>query len=132
MSQLLDTDFCTLIIRQVPPASGHFARRTVPLFLSAVSITELEIWFLRRRTPLRYQQPYFNLQQAVTVLDITEPIAHRAARLSVHPGRRGLQFGLGDALVTATALERVLTLVTHSTQRFANVAGLTVLDWAVP
>lgn len=132
MSQLLDTDTCTLIIRQVPPASDHFARRTGPLYLCAVSITELEIWLLRRRTPLRYQQPYFSVQQAVTVLDVTERIAHRAALLSVGSGRRGLRFGLGDALVAATALEHGLTLVTHSTQRFANVAGLTVLDWAVP
>jgi predicted nucleic acid-binding protein len=35
-------------------------------------------------------------------------------------------------LIAATALEQGLTLVTHSTQRFAIVTGLTVLDWAVP
>ena len=132
MSLLLDTDTCASIIRQVPPASDHFARTTVPLYLSAVSVTELEIWLLRHRTPLRYRQPYFTLQQGVTVLNVTEPIAHRAALLSVAPGRRGPKFGLGDALVAATALEQGLTLVTHSGQRFANIAGLTVLDWAVP
>ena len=132
MSQLLDTDTCALIIRQIPPASTRFAQRTEPLYLSAVSITELEIWLLRRRTPLRYQQPYFNLQQAVTILDVTEPIAHRAALLSVAAGRKGPKLGLGDALVAATALERGLTLVTHSTGRFASVAGLTALDWAAP
>jgi tRNA(fMet)-specific endonuclease VapC len=35
-------------------------------------------------------------------------------------------------LIAATALLHGLTLVTHNTRDFANVPGLTVVDWLVP
>jgi predicted nucleic acid-binding protein len=97
-----------------------------------VSLTGLEIWLLRPRTPLRHRAGYFTFQQGIAVLDVTEPIAHRAAMIDSGLRRQGQRLGLAGLPIAATALERGLTLVTHSTQRFASVAGLTVLDWAVP
>jgi predicted nucleic acid-binding protein len=35
-------------------------------------------------------------------------------------------------MVVATALEGGLTLVTHDTQRYAHITGLTVVDWMLP
>ncbi len=132
MSYLLHTDTCASMIRDVPSVRNHFALHPGALFVSAVSLTGLEIWLLRPRTPLRHRAGYFTFQHGVTVLDVTEPIAHRAAMIDSGLRRQGQRLGLAGLLIAATALERGLTLVTHSTQRFANVAGLTILDWAVP
>ena len=132
MSYLLHTDTCASMIRDVPAVRGHFALHPVGLLVSAVSLVGLEIWLLRPRTPLRHRTGYFNFQQGVTVLDLTEPIAHRAAMIDSALRTQGQRLGLADLLIAATALERGLTLVTHSTRRFAGVAGLTALDWAVP
>jgi predicted nucleic acid-binding protein len=87
----------------------------------------LEIWLLRRQTPLRYQPRYFNLRYAVVLADVTEPIAHRAALLNHGLRSQGRRLGLADALIAATALESGLTLVSHSTQAFAGIPGLTVV-----
>ena len=132
MSYLLHTDTCSSIIRDVQVVRGRFAGHPVGLFVSAVSLTGLEIWLLRPRTPLRHRTGYFNSQQGVTILDVTEPIAHRAAMIDSGLRGAGQRLGLADLLIAATALERGLTLVTHSTRRFAGIAGLTVIDWAVP
>ena len=132
MSYLLHTDTCASMIRDVRTVRNHLALHPGALFVSAVSLTGLESWLLRPRTPLRHRNGYFTIQQGVSVLDVTEPIAHRAAMIDSGLRRQGRRFGLADLLIAATALERGLTLATHSTQRFANVAGLTVLDWAVP
>src|SRR5262249_13214014 len=96
-----------------------------------VSITGLEVWLLRRRTPLRYQQRFFGLQQVVTLLDVTEPIAHRAARIDHGCRSQGQRIGLADALIAATAKAGRLTRATHCTQRFTGVPGLALTDWAV-
>ncbi len=132
MSHLLDTDICTQIIQAVDPASLRFSQVSALPSVSVVSITELERWLLRAGTPLHHQRSFFALPPQVTLIDVTEPIAHRAALIGhrLHSQRR--RIGLGDALIAATALERGLTLVTHSTQVFTGIAGLTVEDWSVP
>ncbi|HZY84202.1 MAG TPA: type II toxin-antitoxin system VapC family toxin [Gemmataceae bacterium] len=132
MSHLLHTDTCASMIRDVPAVRNHSALHPAGLFVSAVSLTGLEIWLLRPKTPLRHRTEYFNFQQRVAILDVTEPIAHRAAMIDSAVRMQGQRLGLADLLIAATALEQRLTLVTHSTGRFASVPGLTVLDWAVP
>jgi tRNA(fMet)-specific endonuclease VapC len=37
-----------------------------------------------------------------------------------------------DLMIAATALVRGFTVVTHNTQHFSKVPGLTVADWTVP
>jgi predicted nucleic acid-binding protein len=81
MSYLLHTDTCSSIIRDVRGVSNRFAQHPTEVHVSVVSLTGLEIWLLKFRTPLRYRRPFFNLQQRVTLLDVNEPIAHRAATI---------------------------------------------------
>jgi tRNA(fMet)-specific endonuclease VapC len=128
MSYLLDTDACASIIRDVLAASNRFAQHAAASCISVVSVTELEMWLLRRRTPLRYRQKFFNLLHGVALLPVTEPIAHRAAM--IHHGLRSLgqSIGLGDALIAATALEQGLTLITRPTPHFTRIPGLTMID----
>jgi tRNA(fMet)-specific endonuclease VapC len=132
MSLLLHTDTCASVIRETRSMRDRFAQTTSGLHVSVVSIYGLEVWLLRSRTPLQYRQKFFNLQYSVVLLNVTEPVAHRAAMLSSRLRQQGQRMGLADAFIAATALEHGLTLVTHSVQRFANITGLTVIDWAVP
>jgi predicted nucleic acid-binding protein len=132
MSYLLDTDVCASIIRDIRAANLRFAQHTAVSRISVVSITELEMWLLNPRTPLRYRTKFFNLAQNVPLLPVTEPIAHRAAM--IHHGLRSLgqRIHLGDALIAATALEQGLTLITRPTPPFTRIPGLTVIDWSIP
>lgn len=132
MSILLDTDICSSIIRNVPIVMHHHARYTANLHLSVVSITELELWLLRFRTPLHYRQTFFNLQYSFLLLDVTEPIAHRAAMITNGLRNQGRRIGLGDSLIAATALEYGLTLIVRNVGPFTSIPALTVSDWSVP
>lgn len=132
MNYLLDTDACASIIRDIRAPSLRFAQNAAVSRISTVSITELEMWLLNPRTPLRYRPKFFNLVQNVPLLAVTEPIAHRAAM--IHHGLRGLaqRIHLGDALIAATALEQGLTLITRPKPPFTRILGLTVIDWSIP
>jgi tRNA(fMet)-specific endonuclease VapC len=132
MSYLLHTDTCSSIIRKVRVVSDRFTQCTVDVFLSVVSITGLGIWLLQSRTPLRYRQTFFSLQQTITLIDVIEPIAHRAALIDKGLRSQGQRLGLADLLIAATTLERGLTLVTRKVPQFANIPGLTVIDWSIP
>jgi predicted nucleic acid-binding protein len=81
---------------------------------------------------LRYRQKFFNFIQMISLLDVTEPISHRAAMLTSSLRNQGQRIGLADAMIAATAVERGLTLVTRKISLFAGIPGLLVIDWSVP
>lgn len=132
MSYLLHTDTCASIIRNAQPMKTRFTQALPGVQMSVISVTGLELWLLRPRTPRRYRPEFFSFAQFVALVDVTEPIAHRAAMLTYLFRRQGHRIGLADLLIAATAVENQWTLVTHSTPRFANIPGLTVIDWNVP
>lgn len=57
------------------------------------------------------------------ILSLTDAIAQQAVTL-----RQQRRMGLGDAIIAATALVYNLTLVTHNTEDFRQIAGLELLD----
>jgi len=132
MTVLLDTDICSSIIRKVPHVMRHYTQHSGSSHLSVVSITELELWLLRFRTPLSYRQKFFNFQQYLHLLNVTEPIAHRAAMITNALKSQGQRIGLGDSLIAATALEHGLTLVSRNLSPFTNISGLLAIDWSTP
>jgi predicted nucleic acid-binding protein len=100
--------------------------------LSVISITTVEGWLLRPGTPLHFQPAFIALVGTLRLLDVTEPIAHRAAMIRNALRIQRIKANLADVLLAATALEHGLTLVTHATQPLAHLPGLTVTDWQLP
>ncbi|MCI0459768.1 MAG: type II toxin-antitoxin system VapC family toxin [Gemmataceae bacterium] len=132
MSFLVEADTCMACIRQVPLVVNRFAQYRGDISISVLSITGLELWLLRPRTPSRYLQPYHALLQQLTVLEVDEEAAHRAASVGGWLAVRGHHVGTVDLLIAATALVRNLTLVTHDVRPFASIPGLTMIDWLTP
>lgn len=132
MSYILHTDTCASIIRNAQPMRNRFTQAQPGIQISVISVTGLELWLLRPRTPRRYRQDFFAFLQLVALVDVTEPIAHRAAMLTNAFRIQGRRIGLADLLIAASAVENQSTLVTHSTLLYANIPGLTVIDWTGP
>jgi predicted nucleic acid-binding protein len=132
MSFLLDSNTCVAVVRNAPLVSGRCAQHRGSLYLSTVSVTEVTGWLLRARTPIRYGQVFLALVANLMLLDVTEPIAHRAAMIGSWLRQRNQRLGLADLLIAATALEHNLTLVTRSPRSFIAIPGLVVINWAVP
>ena len=132
MSYLLDSNTCAALIRNNQPTTTRASQHLGSLHASVISVTELEVWLLRRRTPLRYQHHFFGIMRMVKLIDVNEPIAHRAAVLASRFGHQGLRVGVADLLIAATALEHGLTLVSRGMPSARHIPGLTVLDWSIP
>jgi predicted nucleic acid-binding protein len=115
MSYLLHTDSCASIIRNAQPMKRRFTQALPAIHMSVISVTGLELWLLRPKTPRRYRQAFFAFLQLMTIVDVNEPIAHRAVMLSHSFRSQGRRIGLADLLIAASAVEKQWTLVTHST-----------------
>lgn len=129
---LIDTDvLSSLRRRERCPGIARWlaARRTTDLYMSVVSVGEIE----RGIAGVKCRDPAFaaRLEEWLDallriygdrILPVDLSVARRWGRLSADIGHKG-----ADLLIAATALEHGLTVVTRNTRHFA-VAGVPVLD----
>jgi tRNA(fMet)-specific endonuclease VapC len=73
-----------------------------------------------------------DLLRDVGFLEVDLDVARKYGEVYAHLLDQGLPMPQMDLLIAATALVHNLTLVTHNVADFANVPGLTVVDWTVP
>lgn len=132
MSYLLDTDICSAFIqgdRRVWPKMMQYSGQ---LHVSAITAAELLTWVLRANASPVHQQAVVDFFDDVTFLEIDWGDSHKFGEI------RAAQFDQGqltpemDLLIASTALMHGLTLVTHNTQDFTNVPGLSLEDWLSP
>ncbi len=138
MTYLLDTNVISELRKPEATANSAVcawaaAQRTSELWLSAITIMEVEIGVARlerrdkrqgavlRRWLERDLLPAF----AGRVLPVDVPIARRAGSLHVPDPRPDR-----DTLIAATALERGLIVVTRNVNDFAELGALLVDPWA--
>jgi tRNA(fMet)-specific endonuclease VapC len=63
------------------------------------------------------------------VIELDQRIADTAAQMYQTLAARGDLIPDADLLIAATALTHGLTLVTHNTQHFSRIPGLSLEDW---
>jgi tRNA(fMet)-specific endonuclease VapC len=129
---LLHRDTCAAYLQQVRRVVNRCVQQRGNLYVSPVTATDLEMWLVRAVTPSQYLFRYRIFLQDVAILTVDDAIAHRASGIGSRLRLQGRNPGLAALLVAATALERGLTLVTHSAQTFAGIPGLVLEDWTVP
>ncbi len=132
MSYLLQRDTYAALLRNVRRVHNRFAQHGGSSHVSAVTVASLELWLTSWRTPARYLQVYRVLWQSIKVVSVDDDVAHRAAGIGNRLRTQGQKLSVPDLLIVGTALHHGLTLVTHATPVYVNVAGLTVVDWTVP
>lgn len=133
---LVDTDVLSLLRR--PKRSPRIrrwmaAQRTTDLYVSVVSVAEIErgITRQRRRDPAfasllaRWLDTVLSLY-GNRILPVDAPTARRWGRLSGDLGHEGT-----DLLIAATAIEHGLTVVTRNVRHF-EPTGAQVLDPSLP
>jgi len=134
--RLLDTNILSEIIRPRPDPGvinkllGHPA--------STLFASELTRFELRRGTCLRdhpdplWQAISEQILPIVNWLPLTEPISLNAGNLSAQLRRQGMEIGIVDTLLAATALTHGMAMVTRNLRHFEHVPGLTVENWFDP
>lgn len=129
MSFLIDTDICSAYLKGDGRVFNRFLQHGGRLHLSAVCVTELLSWALRRSAPPSRLDGLNQMLSVVTVLPVDDQVARIAGRVRAAMLDDGLSIATPDLLIAATALRYDLTLVTHNVRHFKSVPDLDIEDW---
>jgi tRNA(fMet)-specific endonuclease VapC len=132
MSWLLDTDTCSAYLKNVPQVVGKVMLHFGGLHVSVVTVGELMTWARRAKAPGSRLQGVRDLLAASTIHDVDVAVAETFGKVRAALLDGGVTVGEMDLLNASVALVHNLTLVTHNTQDYAAIPGLTLDDWLVP
>jgi tRNA(fMet)-specific endonuclease VapC len=132
MSFLLDTDICSARLRSNPRLHSRFIQYGGQLHASTITLGELFTWAKRANAPSQRLLGVFDLCTEVRIINVDQAVAERFGHIRAALFDAGLPAPEMDLMIAATALEHGLTLVTHNTKDYANVPGLTMVDWLIP
>jgi tRNA(fMet)-specific endonuclease VapC len=132
VSFLVDTDIGSAYLKGNGPVTNRFVQYGGRLNISTVTLGELFAWALRAKASPRRLQQVHGLLNDVLVLPVDETVARKFGEVRAWQLDRGLATPDLDLLNASVALVHGLTLATHNTRDYANVPGLSVVDWLVP
>ena len=132
MSFLLDTDICSAYLKGNHGVGNRVIQYGGQLHVSAITAGELYTWAFRTKaSPKRLTEllAFFN---DVRILEVNETVARQFGEIHAALFDAGRPTPDMDLMNAATALVHGLTMVTHNTQDYADVPGLSVVDWLNP
>jgi tRNA(fMet)-specific endonuclease VapC len=132
MSFLLDTDICSAYLKNSRKVVGKVMLHFGGLHISAVTAGELLTWAQRANAPAARLNGVKDLLSASTFHEVDLAVAEKFGELRAALLDQGKAVGEMDLLNASVALVHNLTMVTHNTQDYAGVSGLTLDDWLAP
>ena len=131
MKYLLDTNACIKYLTQRSPPIVARVRNTKPTDIALCSVVKSELLYgayksQRVEQNLQSLEKFFGPFQS---LPFGDGAAAAAGEIRATLEQRGTPIGPNDLLIAATALANGLTLVTHNTEEFARIDGLSLDDW---
>lgn len=131
MNFLIDTNICSAYIKGNRSVWSRFLQHAGGMALSVVTVGELWTWAQRAKTRPQSRHAVAELIELLDVIDIDVQVALRFGELRAQLLDAGKPMPDMDMLIAATALVHDLTLVTHNTNDFQSVAGLSLADWLI-
>ena len=134
MTYFLDTDICIFVLRQTFPAITQRMQRHAPDRVKIPSIVKAELLFGAKRAthPKRVAETVERFLEPFEIVPFSDACAVTYAAIRWTLEEQGQVIGPNDLLIAATALAHHGTLVTHNTQEFGRLGGLTIQDWTEP
>lgn len=130
MKYLLDTNTCVYAIKRFPAVIDRL-KGLSPEDLGVSVITLAELWFgaLKSSKPERTRASVDAFLCPFEMLPFDRQAAGSYAGIRLRLERGGRPIGERDLLISAIAMSRGLTVVTHNLGEFGRVPGLAVEDW---
>jgi tRNA(fMet)-specific endonuclease VapC len=132
VSFLIDTDICSAYLKGDRLVWNRFMQYSGGLHVSTVTVGELFTWALRANASPPRLQGLLDMLRDMVVLGVTLDVARKFGEVRAGLLDRGQATPEMDLLIGSTALVHGLTMVTHNVADYANIPGLTVVDWLVP
>jgi tRNA(fMet)-specific endonuclease VapC len=132
VSYLIDTDVCSAFLKGDRNVWQKVMQYSGQLHVSAVTAAELFAWALRAKAPPERRQGVLDFLKDTTFLEVDRDVSLKFGEVRASQLDEGQFTPPMDLLIASTALTHGLTLVTHNTQDFVNIAGLTIEDWLTP
>ena len=128
---MLDTDTCSFVIRGGNETLRKRVQRNAGrLCVSAISVAELRFG-ARKKGSARITDAVEFFLELVDVVPWGEEAAGRYAEIRAVLESAGTPIGNMDTLIAASALADGCVIVTHNTDHFGRVPGLSIQDWTV-
>jgi tRNA(fMet)-specific endonuclease VapC len=132
LSFLVDTDICSAYLKGDALVWKRFLQYSGGLHVSTVTMGKLFTWVFRANASPAQLQGLLDLLRDRTVLEATSDVARKFGSVRAHLLDQGLVVPEVDLFIASTALVHGLTVVTHNVADYANIPGLTVVDWLIP
>jgi tRNA(fMet)-specific endonuclease VapC len=132
---LLDTNTCIEYLRhgKTSPVSAKLAAvLDSDVVICTVVYLELRFGALRSSNPTKNLADVRNFVMRHSSLDFDIASAEECARIRADLAAKGTPIGPYDLMIAAIARAHGLKLVTHNTNKFSRVTGLTLEDWQIP
>ena len=126
---LLDTNICSAHMRRPGGLAHRFFQHAGGLAIPSVVLAELYAGAYRHPNPPRLLGLIADLLREVQVLDFDAACAEQFGRLQASLLGQGISTSTTDLMIASVAVVHDLTLVTHNTSDFENIAGLRLADW---
>ena len=134
MTYLLDTNVCIMFLNQPNSIIAQRLQQQHVSDIAVCSVVKSELFY----GAMKSQWPERTLQKQMAFLKIFKswPFDDQAAikygEIRADLARKGTPIGPHDVQIAAIALTNNCILVTHNTAEFSRVAGLQLVDWALP
>jgi len=132
---MLDTNICSFIMRERPPAVLARLQQAVELqngvAISVITYYEMLLGAIgRKASPHHARLVEAFVARLSAILPWDRVAAEKAMRVRRDLSAKGTPIGGNDAMIAGHAIAADCVLVTNNTREFSRVAGLQIEDWA--
>jgi predicted nucleic acid-binding protein len=129
MAVVVDTDVVSYLFKADSRARWYRPRLARQLRLvSFMSLAELDHWALAHHWGQPRQESFERFLQGFEIVYADRVLCRLWAEVTDRTRRKGSPMDVADAWIAATALALRVPLVTHNTEDYANVDGLTLIS----
>lgn len=132
MSFLLDTDICSAFLKKDQRVVSKVMLHFGGLHVSTVTVGELLTWARRAKAPKYRLQSLRDFLASAIVHEIDLAVPEKFGEVRAALLDHGIMVGEMDLLNAAVALTLNFIVVTHNTQDYVAIPGLTLDDWLAP
>ncbi len=127
---VLDTNMLIYFFKGQGHVSEHlFNCPPADIAISVITAYEIEVGLAKSNQATKRKKQFTELLSTINCMAYTQVEAKISAQLRAKLEVQGTPIGPLDTLIAGTALAHGAILVTHNTNEFSRVPGLTLEDW---